>query len=127
MASGLDAHSDTPVEILHVVLLSFVKYFWKDVIKDQLKNKQPKKDLLATRLSSLDVSSLGISPLAGHTLVQYAGSLIGRDFRAIAQVAPFVLENLVTPKCYNTWISLSKLIPLLWQPQIIDLNVFLVH
>ncbi|RXW18687.1 hypothetical protein EST38_g7167 [Candolleomyces aberdarensis] len=122
---GLDAHSDTPVEILHVVLLGFVKYFWRDVIKNQLKNKAPKKDLLATRLSCLDVSRLGLSPLAGHTLVQYAGSLVGRDFRAIAQVAPFVLQDLVTPECYETWKALSKLIPLIWQPQIDNLNLYL--
>ncbi|KAJ7929641.1 hypothetical protein B0H13DRAFT_2228460 [Mycena leptocephala] len=63
-----------PVEILHVVLLGF-----------QLKGKDDKKELLTTRLSSLDVSGLGISPLAGRTLVQYSGSLTGRDFRAIAQ------------------------------------------
>ncbi|KAJ2936113.1 hypothetical protein H1R20_g977, partial [Candolleomyces eurysporus] len=75
---GLDAHSDTPVEILHVVLLGFVKYFWRDAIKNQLKDKEPKKELLATRLSCLD----------------YSGSLVGRDFRAIAQVAPFVLKDL---------------------------------
>jgi hypothetical protein len=107
-------------------LLGFVKYFWRDVIKNQLKNKQPKKDLLATRLSCLDVSGLGLSPLSGHTLVQYAGSLVGRDFRAIAQVAPFVLQDLVTPECYETWKSLSRLIPLIWQPQITNLDVYLV-
>ncbi|KAJ3534303.1 hypothetical protein NMY22_g6988 [Coprinellus aureogranulatus] len=115
---GLDPHADTPVEVLHVVLLGFVKYFWKDVIQNQIKNKPAKKELLAARLSSLDVSGLGLSPLAGRTLVQYAGSLVGRDFRAIAQVAPFVLKDLVSKECYETWKCLSKLVPLIWQPEI---------
>jgi hypothetical protein len=36
-----------------------------------------KKELLKTRLSSFDVSSLNINKLSGYTLVQYAGSLTG--------------------------------------------------
>ncbi|KAF7371200.1 hypothetical protein MSAN_00755500 [Mycena sanguinolenta] len=119
---GLDPHQDTPVEILHVVLLGFVKYFWRDLVQLQLKNKDDKKELLITRLSSLDVSGLGISPLAGRTLVKYSGSLTGRDFRAIAQVAPFVLYDLVPLECFETWQALSKLIPLIWQPEIIDID-----
>ncbi|KAJ7502333.1 hypothetical protein B0H11DRAFT_1712900, partial [Mycena galericulata] len=115
---GLDPHQDTPVEILHVILLGFVKYLWRDLIQVQLKTKDDKKQLLATRLSSLDVSGLGISPLAGKTLVQYSGSLTGRDFRAIAQVAPFVVYDLVSKECFETWQALSKLIPLIWQPEI---------
>ncbi|PPQ86779.1 hypothetical protein CVT24_004666, partial [Panaeolus cyanescens] len=93
--------------------------------KNQLKDKQDKKDLLATRLSCVDTSGLGISPLAGKTLVQYAGSLVGRDFRAIAQVAPFVLQDLVSPECYETWKSLSRLIPLIWQPEISNIGLHL--
>ncbi|KAI0670253.1 hypothetical protein C8Q78DRAFT_975449 [Trametes maxima] len=119
---GLDAHQDTPVEILHVVLLGFVKYFWRDLVQGQLKNKDKEKELLITRLSSLDVSGLGLSPLAGRTLVQYAGSLTGRDFRAISQVAPFVIYDMVSPECYEAWASLSRLVPLIWQPVIEDVK-----
>ncbi|KAK7007081.1 hypothetical protein R3P38DRAFT_3325555 [Favolaschia claudopus] len=114
---GLDPHQDTPVEILHVILLGFVKYLWRDVIA-QLKGKDDKKELLVARLTSVDVTGLGISPLAGRTLVQYSGSLTGRDFRAIAQVAPFVLYDLVSAECLETWQALSKLVPLIWQPEI---------
>lgn len=82
---------------------------------------------MATRLTDLDVSGLGISTLAGQTLVQYSGSLTGRDFRAIAQTAPFVLYDMVTPECLETWKALSKLVPLIWQPEIPDLTTHLVR
>ncbi|EED83930.1 predicted protein [Postia placenta Mad-698-R] len=122
---GLDPHQDTPVEVLHVVLLGFVKYLWRDAVQNQLKNQEDKKHLVATRLTDLDVSGLGISMLAGQTLVQYSGSLTGRDFRAIAQTAPFVLYDMVTPECLETWKALSKLVPLIWQPEIPDLTTHL--
>ncbi|CDO68416.1 hypothetical protein BN946_scf184815.g63 [Trametes cinnabarina] len=118
----LDPHQDTPVEILHVVLLGFIKYFWRDAVARVPKDR---RDLLKTRLTSFDVSGLGISPLAGETLVTYAGSLTGRDFRAISQVAPFVLYDLVPEPCYRAWVSLSSLVPLVWQPEIRDLDLHL--
>jgi hypothetical protein len=124
--AGLDPHEDTPVEILHVILLGFVKYLWRDLVQNQLNNKDDKKALLITRLSSFNVSGLGISPLAGQTLVQYSGSLTGRDFRAIAQTAPFVIYDLVSGDCLDTWVALSKLIPLIWQPEIEDIDVHCV-
>lgn len=112
------------MEILHTVLLGFVKYFWRDVVQNQITNKT--RDLLQARLSSFDVSGLGCSKLSGSTLVNYAGSLTGRDFRVIAQAAPFVLSGIVPPLCYDTWVALSKLIPLIWQPQIPDIDKYIV-
>ncbi len=123
---GLNPHSDTPVEVLHTVLLGFVKYFWRDVIQNQLGRNVAQKETLKTRLNSFDVAGLQIPPLAGHLLVQYAGSLTGRDFRAIAQAAPFVLYDLVPPACFNSWVSLSNLIPLIWQPVIPDIDDYIV-
>ncbi|KAI6028188.1 hypothetical protein EDC04DRAFT_2869143 [Pisolithus marmoratus] len=124
--TGLNPHSDTPVEVLHTVLLGFVKYFWRDAVNIRIGKNKIKKELLETHLSSFDTTGLEIPPLSGHTLVQYAGSLVGHDFWAIAQAAPFVLHGLVPDECYSTWVALSKLIPLIWQSEIDDIDVHLV-
>ncbi|KAK7438400.1 hypothetical protein VKT23_018013 [Stygiomarasmius scandens] len=118
----LDPHCDTPVEILHVILLGFVKYFWRDAIG---RVNDDQKATLTTRLSSLNVDGLDLSSLAGTTLVKYAGSLVGRDFRIVAQAAPFVLYDLVPPECFAAWLALSQLIPLVWQPVIEDMESYL--
>jgi len=123
---GLDPHQDTLVEILHVILLGFVKYLWCDLIQNQLGSNNDKKSLLAMRLSSFDVSGLEISPLARQTLVQYSGSLTGHDFCALAQAVPFVAYDMVPKDCLETWVSLSKMIPLIWQPEIDDINAHCV-
>lgn len=124
---GLDPHADTPVEILHTILLGFVKYFWRDVVHNQLGTNPPKKELLKTRLNSLNISGLQLGQkLSGHTLVQYAGSLTGRDFRIIAQVAPYVLYDLVPAVCFGAWVSLCNLVPLVWQPTIADVDEYIV-
>ena len=120
---GLDPHLDTPVEILHVILLGFVKYFWRDAVARQ---NSETKALLITRLTSLDITGLACPKLAGQTLVQYAGSLTGRDFRVVAQVAPFVLYDLVPPECYKAWLALSYLILIVWQPSIRNVGEHLV-
>ena len=108
---GLDPHADTSVEILHTILLEFVKYFWCDVVHNQLGSNPQKKELLKTRLNSLDISGLQLGhQLSRHTLVQYAGSLTGWDFHIIAQVAPYVLYDLVPMECLNTWVSLCNFV-----------------
>ncbi|KAI0259241.1 hypothetical protein BC834DRAFT_833886, partial [Gloeopeniophorella convolvens] len=123
---GLDPHADTPVEILHTVLLGFVKYFWRDVVHNRLGTNVPKRELLKTRLRCLDISGLQLGQhLPGHTLVQYAGSLTGRDFRIIAQIAPYVLYDLVPAPCFDAWVSLSNLVPLIWQPAIANIDKYI--
>ena len=108
------------------MLLGFVKYFWRDVVNNQL-GSNAQKDLLKTRINSLDISGLQIGQhLPGNTLVQYAGSLTGRDFRVIAQMAPFVLYDLVPAESFAAWVSLSNLVPLIWQPEIKDIDDYTV-
>ncbi|KAI6147878.1 hypothetical protein BKA82DRAFT_4329899 [Pisolithus tinctorius] len=118
---------DTPVEVLHTILLGFVKYFWRDVVNIRVGKNKIKHELLEACLSSFDTTGLGIPPLSGHTLVQCAGSLVGHDFRAIAQAAPFVLHGLVPQECYEAWVALSKMIPLIWKPEIEDVDAHLTQ
>ncbi len=119
----MDPHADTPVEILHVILLGFVKYFWRDAVSRQGKDGRKK---LKTRLSSIDVIELQIPPIRGHTVVQYAKSLTGRDFRAIIQVAACVLYDLIPAEAYEAWLALGRLCALIYQPEIGDITTYLV-
>lgn len=96
---------------------------WRDAVS---RLNSEKRALLSTRLSSLDVHGLGLSPLNGHTLVQYAGSLTGRDFRAIAQIGPSVLYDLLPDGLYAMWVSMSRLGPLIYQPTILNIDDYLV-
>ncbi|KAG8978863.1 hypothetical protein FRB90_008294 [Tulasnella sp. 427] len=112
---------DTPVEILHVLLLGFVKYLWRDAVSRQ---DVEGKELLKTRLSSLDVRGLGLSRLRGHTLVQYAGSLTGGDFRSIIQVGPLVLHGLVPKGLLTVWQALGRMAALVYQPSIPDIDEY---
>ncbi|KAF8263906.1 hypothetical protein EI94DRAFT_1703635 [Lactarius quietus] len=85
MLSPMWQIQDTLVDILHTILLRFVKYFWCNVVHNQLGTNPPKKELLKMCLNSLDVSGLQIGQqLSVRTLVQYAGSLTGQDFCIIA-------------------------------------------
>lgn len=121
--ADFDPNAHTPVEILHVVLLGFVKYFWRDAVSRQ---KAQGKEILKARLCSFDMTGLGLSRARGHTLVQYAGSLNGSDFRLILQVAPSVLHGLIPDNAYQAWLALCRLAPLLFQPEIDNLEPYIV-
>ncbi|KAI0716145.1 hypothetical protein C8T65DRAFT_572363 [Cerioporus squamosus] len=119
-----DAHADSPIEILHVVLLGVGKYFWRDACARQTPEG---KEILKARLSSMNVDGLGISPIRGHTLVYYAKSLVGRDFRIVLQVAPAVLHGMVPDAAYEAWLALGRLAPLIFQHTIEDLPTYTSH
>ncbi len=112
------------MEILHVVLLGVVKYFWRDAVARQ---SAEGKATLKARLTSTNINGLGISPVHGHTLVYYAKSLVGRDFRTVLQVAPIVLHGMLPLNAYEAWLALARLAPLLFQNKIDDIKVYKVR
>ena len=121
MQTDFDPNADTPFEALHVVLLGAVKYFWRDAVS---RIDSAAKEVLIARLNSVISHGLGIANIRGETLVQYAGSLVGRDFRVVLQVAPAVLYGLLPAEAYEAWLALCRLAPLIFQPVIHDFTVY---
>ncbi|KAK4703095.1 hypothetical protein P7C70_g3128, partial [Phenoliferia sp. Uapishka_3] len=87
---GYDFHRDTPVEILHTVLLGFVKYLWRDLI---MKLNDIRKERLRVRLRAFDTTGCDFSDLNGDTLVRFAQSLVGKDFRHVLQSILFTITG----------------------------------
>ncbi len=107
-----------------MVLLGVVKYFWRDAVARQ---SAEGKATLKARLTSMTVDGLGISPIRGHTLVYYAKSLVGRDFRTVLQVAPAVLRGMVPEAAYEAWLALCRLAPMVFQNRIDDIEKYKVR
>ncbi|KAJ7884797.1 hypothetical protein B0H14DRAFT_2564195 [Mycena olivaceomarginata] len=115
-------HSDTPVEILHVVLLGVVKYWWRDAVSRQTSKG---KEELKARLSSVDVAGFkhpnclrahlcAIRWIPGRSrLPSHPSGCLGR------------LHGLIPDAYYKGWIALCNLAPLMFQPVIEHLPTYL--
>ena len=66
------------------------------------------KEEIQARITSLDFS--GLSSKLGYNLCRHYKSFVGRDFKALAQVALFVLGPYMTADEKTVWLALSKVI-----------------
>ncbi|KAI8446222.1 hypothetical protein BY996DRAFT_8458912 [Phakopsora pachyrhizi] len=121
---GFDGHKDTPVEVLHVVLLGILKYLYRDLIGGLSASK---KDELIARLQSFDTSNLNIQPIRAKYLVQHYSSLVGKDFKVLVQAAPFVFFPLIEDSKHKIWISLCHLCSFIFQTHITDLTKYMAN
>lgn len=120
-----DVHKDTPVEILHTVLLGAVKYYWRFTCKHL--GKEDFK-LFKVRFESLSVEGLdmGTSRIPEY-VCRYPGSLIGTHFRFVVQLAPFALRGLIPPELFRVWLVLGRLTVLMWYKRIPDIDKYCVR
>ncbi|KAJ7055231.1 hypothetical protein C8F01DRAFT_1063097 [Mycena amicta] len=93
---GLDPARDTPVEILHTILLGVIKYVWHHLHTNQWSDSD--RRLLAIRLQSTDISSMKIPPVRGAYMMQYRNNLIGKHYKTIMQSLAFHVHDICTPE-----------------------------
>lgn len=120
----MNIHQDTPTEVLHTILLGVVKYFWAQTV--HLLDKSKSLDLFQLRLDSLDSDALNVSNLNADYICRYKGGLVGKHFKSLAQVMPFLIYDLVPEMVLNGWTAIGKLVVLLWHTEIEDLEQYLV-
>ncbi|KAK7437483.1 hypothetical protein VKT23_018555 [Stygiomarasmius scandens] len=120
--SGLDPTRDTPVEILHTILLGIVKYVWH-MFHSKLSEDEQK--LFATRLQSTDIDGLTIPPLRSAYMMQYRNGLIGKHFKALMQTMVFHVHELVTPAEFQVIKAVGELGAMLWVHEIDDMDEYL--
>ncbi|KAF7351786.1 hypothetical protein MSAN_01612000 [Mycena sanguinolenta] len=96
---GFDPAADTPVELLHTILLGAVKYIWHITHTPW----SAKKKTYSMRLQATETEGLSIHPIRANYIMQYAGSLIGRQFKTITQSAVFHVHNLATEDQFIAW------------------------
>ncbi|EFP93552.2 uncharacterized protein PGTG_19548 [Puccinia graminis f. sp. tritici CRL 75-36-700-3] len=121
---GFDGVKDTPVEVLHFVLLGIVKYLARDFVSDL---SEEQKNEMISRLESFDTSSLNIDSLKPRYLVRHILSLVGKDFKILLQVAPFVFYKHMSPEKKEIWIALCRLTSYIFQTNISNLTVYVAE
>ena len=118
-------HLDTPTEILHTVLLGIIKYYWAQTMW-YLKNRSKSTTQFQIRLVSINWNGLNAPSTNTEYICQYHGSLIGKHFKGLAQVMPFLIYDLVPQDVLRAWNIIGTLTVLLWHTKIDDIEVYLV-
>jgi hypothetical protein len=123
-SAGLDPHRDTPIEILHTVLLGIIKYVWHNL---HMSWKDTQRDLFVTRLQSTNLHGLRILPIRVAHMAQYRNGLIGKHFKTLMQTTVFSVHGLVTNAQFELIKATGKLGAMLWYHEIPEMGQYIVR
>ena len=82
--------------------------------------------IFQTRLASTDWNGLNAASTSAEYICQYNRSLIGKHFKSLVQVMPFLIYDLVTQDVLRAWNLIGMLVVLLWHTEIEDVEDYLV-
>ncbi|KAL6304652.1 hypothetical protein BKA93DRAFT_817379 [Sparassis latifolia] len=120
--STLNPTQDTPVELLHTILLGLIKYSWHSLHTSWTEANQ---DLFTMRLQATDIQGLSIPPIRASYMIQYRNGLIGKHFKTIMQTATFHVHDIATPAQFKVTKALGELGAVLWIPEIDNMEQYL--
>ncbi|KAJ7207880.1 hypothetical protein GGX14DRAFT_567183 [Mycena pura] len=118
--AGLDPSQDTPVELLHTVLLGVIKYIWHFMNTEKWKDED--RHLLAIRLQSTDLSGLSVPPIRASYMFQYRNNLIGKHFKTLMQTLAFHVDSMASPEELQLIVTAGDLGARLWISVIDDME-----
>ncbi|KAH8923888.1 hypothetical protein BT69DRAFT_1218457, partial [Atractiella rhizophila] len=114
-----------PVEVLHTVLLGIVKYVWACTI---FKITPTFKERLRVQLEAACTATLDSgSSINAEYLIQYGGSLVGKELKILMQVMtwatrPMVDDRLMSKELWEVWRVLGAFASRLWVPAIPEVS-----
>ncbi|KAI9630062.1 hypothetical protein KEM48_012312 [Puccinia striiformis f. sp. tritici PST-130] len=109
---AFDGCQDTPVEILHVILLGVVKYLWKDFM-GQLKPAQLHE--IEARWAAFQINGLNVAPIQAKYMIAHYKSFVGKEFRVVLQATHLHFLYAIS-KMSGRWANKPKLHMLLHLP-----------
>ena len=124
MFTGLDPSQDTPVEILHTILLGIVKYVWYMLHSNWSEVEQ---NLFTIQLQSTDIDGLSVPPIRAAYMMQYHNALIGKHFKTLMQTLLFHIHDITSPSQFALVKAVAELGALLWVHEIDDMKQYLVR
>jgi hypothetical protein len=89
-------------------------------------NKERTTSLFRERLASYDLNGLKLPKIPVEYIITYSGALIGKHFKVLVQVLPFVLYDLVSEDLYKCWKHLGHLAVKIWQTDFLDIEEYAV-